>query len=280
MKLKKSIKKTISSFVPKGIYKEQLKVLWYNVFSNSKVKYKVIKRDSGFLYKTQYVDLKLYTNEPLYTITPDFDNYQHFYKIKSADVVIDGGANVGVLALLFSMRVGSNGYVHCFEPDRYNINKLMKNFSINNCSNNYSVYRELMWNEETEIDFQESGTVASSALWFSGTNNIVKKKTTTLDVWAKINQIKRLDFIKMDIEGAEIQAIEGCRSIIKKYKPNFAIASYHVINGKPTYLELEKFFKGMNYPYITKRFGSDEIITFAGPEVGAELLNDAKRSLF
>lgn len=268
MIIKKSVKKTISSFVPKGVYKEQLKLFWYNMLSSRLVKYSLIKKDSGYLYKTQYEDLNLFTNEPLYTITPDFDNYQHFYKVKQGDIVIDGGANVGVLSLLFSMRVGDKGFVYCFEPDKYNIDKLMKNFSINDCSNNYDVYDELMWNEEAEIDFQESGTVASSALWFSGTDAIVKKRTTTLDTWGEINQIKRLDFIKMDIEGAEIRAIEGCRSIIEKYKPNFAIASYHMVNGKPTYLELEKFFKSINYPYVTKKFGGYEIITFAGPGVG------------
>lgn len=265
--MKKYIKKTISGFVPRSIYKEQLKVLWYNVLSNNKVRYNLINKDSSFLYKTQYENLNLYTNEPLYTITPDFDNYQHFYKVKAGDIVIDGGSNVGVLALLFSMKVGEKGYVYCFEPDRYNIKKLMANFSMNDCLNNYGIHKELMWNEETEIDFQESGTVASSALWFSGKNNIVKKKTITLDTWAEINQIERLNFIKMDIEGAEIRAIEGCRSIIKKYKPNFAIASYHMVDGKPTYVELEKFFKNINYPYIIKKFGGYEIITFAGSEV-------------
>lgn len=58
--MKKYIKKTISGFVPKSIYKEQLKVLWYNVLSNNKVRYNLINKDSSFLYKTQYENLNLY----------------------------------------------------------------------------------------------------------------------------------------------------------------------------------------------------------------------------
>ena len=268
MNLKKSVKKTVSSFMPKSVFKERLKVFWYNVLTSKKIKYKLVQRkDASILYETKYEDLTFFTNEPLYTITPDFDNYQHFYKVKPGDMVIDGGANVGILSLLFSKKVQNNGHVYCFEPDKYNIEMLNSNFTLNNHFENYSIHNELMWNEVSEVDFQESGTVASSALWFSGTDSIVKKKTTTLDAWAKINQIQQLDFIKMDIEGAEIQAIEGCRSIIENFNPNFAIASYHMVDGKPTYLALEKFFEHINYPYVTRRFGGYEIITFAGPEV-------------
>lgn len=268
MNIKKSIKKTISSLMPKGIYKEKFKVFWYNTLADKRIKYKLVERkDANILYETKYEDLTFFSNEPLYAITPDFDNYQHFYKVKPGDMVIDGGANVGFLSLLFSKKVGEQGHVYCFEPDKYNIEKLNNNFTLNKHFKNYSIHSELMWNEVSEIDFQESGTVASSALWFSGTDAIVKKKTTTLDAWNKINEIHRLNFIKMDIEGAEIQAIEGCKAIIEKYKPNFAIASYHIVDGKPTHLELERFFKHINYPYITKKFWGYEIITFAGPEV-------------
>lgn len=268
MRIKKSLKKIFSNFVPKGFYKEKLKVFYYNALAKKSIKYNIVKKENGnFLYKTNYEELNFFTNVPLYSITPDFENYQYFYKIKADDIIIDGGANVGILALLFTSRTGSKGHVFCFEPDTINIEKLKYNFSLNAHLRNYSIHNELMWDKETTIDFQESGTVASSAIWFSGTNAIVKKKAISLDVWAKINKIQRLDFIKMDIEGAEIKTIEGCRAIIEQFNPNFAIASYHIVDGQPTYIKLEQFFKEIDYPYITKEFGGYEIITFAGPHI-------------
>jgi hypothetical protein len=81
------------------------------------------------------------------------------------------------------------------------------------------------------------------------------------------NNIKQIDLIKMDIEGAEIQAMQGAVRIIKSYNPNLVIASYHIVDGKPTYLWLEDFFKKINYPYKTIKFRYNEIITFAGPSV-------------
>ena len=68
----------------------------------------------------------------------------------------------------------------------------------------------------------------------------------------------------MDIEGAEIEALEGAVKTIEKHQPNFAIASYHLINGEQTYMALESFFKKINYPFKTVFFDDGEAITYAG----------------
>lgn len=272
MTLKKEFKKVFSKLVPRGIYKEKIKVFWYNLVSEKKMRFSITSnKQKGFLYETTFENETFITHQPLYAITADFDNYQHFYQVKKGDSVIDGGANVGVLSLLFSKKVSQNGHVYCFEPDVHNIKMLQANFELNTVLDNYSIHDELLWSSNTMIDFQESGTVASSALWFSDETAIVKKKAVTLDTWCQLNGINRLDFIKMDIEGAELEAIEGCRDSIKKFQPNFAIASYHMVNGEPTYIKLEAFFKSIGYPYVTKKFSGYEIITFAGPTVSKHI---------
>jgi FkbM family methyltransferase len=267
MSIKKTIKKTISKIVPKGQFKEKTKSQWYNILSPNNIHYARVKNNNKWLFKTKFSDFTFYTNQALYSITPDFSNYQHYYKVKKGDVIIDGGANVGILTLLFSKLTGETGHVYAFEPDKYNINMLKDNFKLNEHDPNYSIHDELLWSRTTEIDFQESGTVASSALWLSDKEKIVKKKAVTLDSWCDQHEIQQLDYVKMDIEGAELEAIEGCVDVIKKFKPNFAIASYHMVNGEPTYIKLEAFFKKIGYPFLTKKFSGYEIITFAGPRV-------------
>ncbi|MBJ7880567.1 FkbM family methyltransferase [Gelidibacter salicanalis] len=223
MNVKKSIKKTIRS-LPKSMIKEHLKLIWYNILADRRIKYKFFQKEGlNVIYETIYEDLTFFTNEPLYAITPDLDHYQHFYKVKQGDIVIDGDANVGILGMLFSKKVGDNGFVYCFEPDRYNVDELNSNSILNTHLDNYSVHKELLWREAALVGFQEAGPVASS--------------------------------------------VEGCRAIIEKYRPNFAIASHHFVDGKPTYLKLEEFFRQLNYPYITKRFGCYEIINLAGPSL-------------
>ena len=49
----------------------------------------------------------------------------------------------------------------------------------------------------------------------------------TFDSWMKKNNIQQVDFIKMDIEGAEVDAFRGAGEMIKKFKPKLAIAIYH-----------------------------------------------------
>ena len=93
-------------------------------------------------------------------------------------------------------------------------------------------------------------------------SKFVEVETIRLDNYFKNNN--RVDFIKMDIEGAEIEALEGCVQTIKNLSPSFAIASYHIVNGEPTYIKVEEFFKNNDYPYKTVRFKGNEIITFAG----------------
>ena len=57
----------------------------------------------------------------------------------------------------------------------------------------------------------------------------------------------------MDIEGAEIEAVKGSSGVMKRHKVNFAIATYHVLNGEKTYIPLEKLFKKMGYKSKTEK---------------------------
>lgn len=244
MKIKKTIKKIVSLIVPKGYTKEKIKLLFYNFNKPKNTVFELLKIQNKIIYKTTYDNTTLFTTDGLYAIAQDFDYYQHFYKVKNNDIVLDAGGNVGHLSILFSKKVGANGQVHSFEPDKYNIEAFQKNIELNKeLENNISIHDLLLWNENKLVDFEEAGNEGSSAVWFSGKNDVVKKEAVTIDSWISKNNIEQLDFIKMDIEGAEIEALEGCVETIKKLKPNFAIASYHIVNDEPTYIKVESFFK-------------------------------------
>lgn len=268
MDVKKKAKKAISYIVPKGYAKERIKLFFYSLFKHKGISFDIQKKAGKVIYKTTFGKTILFTNEALYPIADDFNYYQHFYKAKTGDIVIDAGANMGHIAIYLSRQVGENGRVYCFEPDKFNVERLNNNRQLNDdLPDNISIEDLLLWNENILVDFEEAGTVGSSAVWFSDNANVVKKQAVTLDSWTEKKQLSRLDFIKMDIEGAEIEALDGAVEILGKYKPNFAIASYHIVNGKPTYIKVEEFFEKHNYPYKTITFRGNEIITFAGPSI-------------
>jgi len=78
-----------------------------------------------------------------------------------------------------------------------------------------------------------------------------------------LDKIKTVDFLKMDIEGAEIEAIQGCKEIMKKFPLHFAIGSYHIVDDAQTYIFLEKYFKKHGYKSITNNKETDHFSTYA-----------------
>lgn len=267
--MKKKIKKIISALFPSGGLKEQIKLVYYSVNKPKNTTYELLKDDEGkVVFMTTFKEVTLVTNEALYFIVPDFNYYQHFYRVKANDVLLDAGANCGHLSIYFSKLVGKGGKIYAFEPDTFNIDRISKNRQLNkDLIDNIQIEELLLWNENKLVDFYEAGTVGSSAVWIPDAEKCVKKEAVRIDDWVAKNNIKRLDFIKMDIEGAEIEALDGCVQTIETLQPNFAIASYHIVNGEATYIKVEEFFKKRNYPYTTVRFRKNEIITFAGPSI-------------
>jgi FkbM family methyltransferase len=83
----------------------------------------------------------------------------------------------------------------------------------------------------------------------------------TLDQIVKSMKIDRVDFIKMDIEGAELEAIEGADKIISKYSPVWSIASYHIRDGEKTCYKVEKMLKKYKYNIVTEYHG--QLTTYA-----------------
>lgn len=267
--MKKNIKRIISAIFPSGGIKEQIKLAYYSINKARNVSYELLTdNENKVVFKTTFDQVSIITNEALYYIVPDFNYYQHFYKVKADDVIIDAGANCGHLSIFFSKLIGSNGKVFAFEPDVFNIKRIDSNIKLNkDLLENIKIKELLLWDENEFIDFCEAGTVGSSAVWIADTDKCVKKEAVRIDDWVVKNNIQKLDFIKMDIEGAEIEALDGCVETINNLKPNFAIASYHIVNGEATYIKVEAFFKKMNYPYKTVRFPKNEIITFAGEAI-------------
>lgn len=264
--MKKKIKKIISAVFPKGDAKEQIKLAYYSINKPAHTFYELVKGNNRrTVFKTTFKEISIVTSEALYFIVPDFNYYQHYYKVKANDVVLDAGANCGHLSIFFSKLVGKDGMVYAFEPDKFNVERINNNIELNqDLLNNIKIEGLLLWNENKIIDFYEAGTVGSSAVWIPDNDKCVQKEAVRIDDWIVKNNIKKLDFIKMDIEGAELEALDGCVQTIENLKPNFAIASYHIVDGEATYIKVEEFFKKRNYPYQTVRFRKNEIITFAG----------------
>ena len=169
--------------------------------------------------------------------------YELYYQLKEGDIVVDAGAYPGDYAVFASRKVGKAGKVICFEPDSKNREILRKNLAYEKL-NNVIIIPKGLWNKNTTLRFKGTDGLHSSLLSNEGEGEI---EVVRLDDELKKLGVKKIDVLKMDIEGAEIQAIEGCKETLMKNNVNVAIASYHIVDGKRTSYFLEDFLSKLNY---------------------------------
>jgi len=143
--------------------------------------------------------------------------------VKSGDVVFDCGANQGIYTMAFGALVGSSGRVYAFEPQEYACACIRLNARLNGFAH---VRVELVAVSsdvgEARIDMSRGSVLASIVRDFGG-HRTETVKTITLDNFAERLDVSKVDVIKMDIEGAEYQALQGARGLIERYRPTIVL---------------------------------------------------------
>jgi FkbM family methyltransferase len=132
-------------------------------------------------------------------------------EIKSGDTVLDIGANIGYYTLILAKQVGKEGKVWAFEPEPNNFALLKKNITVNNYKN--VILEQVAVTSKTGTSSYKYTRIHDSSQMHGG----IKINTIELDDYFK-NYEGNIDFIKMDIEGAEGLAIKGMSDILQKSK--------------------------------------------------------------
>jgi FkbM family methyltransferase len=143
-------------------------------------------------------------------------------------VAIDVGAHLGYYALILSQIVGSNGRVIAFEPIPSNFRILSDNIRLNHCKNIQAVNKAVSDRSgQFEGTFPTESTLPSSftLLKNEGANRILVE-TVSLDDFLK-DWDRPVDFIEIDVEGAEGMVLEGARKIIESYHPMLLVEIHH-----------------------------------------------------
>lgn len=144
-----------------------------------------------------------------------------FYKlIKPGDVVVDIGANIGYYTLIAAKIVGNEGKVYAFEPESDNYELLVKNIEINGYTNITPIKKALSNRKGNLKLFLNKTNLGGHSISDDNVpirkGGVIEVETITLDDYFEksINE-NRVDFIKMDTEGAEGLIIEGSKNILK-----------------------------------------------------------------
>lgn len=169
---------------------------------------------------------------------------QHI-KAQNGQCVIDCGGCWGDTALYFSEEVGSEGNVYTMEFIPSNLALMKKNLALNpHLMERIHIIEHPVWNKsEEELHFIDQGPASTLT---KNANGSVKVQTLSIDDLVDNNNIEQVDFIKMDVEGVELAALNGATNTIKKHKPTLAIAVYHQIND---FHDILSFIESLNLSY-------------------------------
>ena len=151
--------------------------------------------------------------------------------VRPGDVVIDCGAHIGGFTRV-ALRSGAR-MVIAIEPQRGNLLAFEKNLAEELKNGKVKLIRKGVWDSIGKLSLHLSRVGDSHSVVIPqqgpGDESI---EVTTLDALVKNLGVKRVDFIKIDIEGAERNALRGARQLLKRWHPRLAIAGYH-LDGDP-----------------------------------------------
>jgi FkbM family methyltransferase len=196
------------------------------------------------------------------------DHYQYFCRIgmgdflpgheghivgrftpKEGDTVIDIGAHIGRYTITSSKQVGNTGKVVAIEADPDNFQLLKRNIALNNLTNvlplNYAVF-----STRTRMKlYEQSASAKYNSLMLARaakTKNYVEVNADTLDSILKLNEVNQVNWIKIDVEGAEFEVLKGSTKTLSTENVSLLIEIHNIADPRH-YDNILDFLKYHNY---------------------------------
>jgi FkbM family methyltransferase len=156
------------------------------------------------------------------------DKFVFLSTIRADDVIVDAGAHTGYYTLLFSNIAGAAGQVHAFEPvpptfrqlgdyvrnQQHYGNIFLKNVALSDTIGSASMYTPGSDDRQSSLEIHAFGS------WSSNPEIVTwEVVTTTLDHYAREKPLEKLDFLKVDTEGAELLVLKGACETITRFRP-------------------------------------------------------------
>jgi len=189
--------------------------------------------------------------------TGDYEPYlkKHFKKfINEGDYILDVGANIGFHTLYFAELTGVNGKVFSFEPIPINFDALQRNIKLNQFPQITTINKALgNTNAPMEIHInQDNQNPGAFNLLENGLKNTIIDCIKG-DDYLEGNQIEKIHFIKIDVEGFEYEVFKGLSKTIENSKPiiifEFDYNYQHKLNDNPKIIF--EFLNQYGYQFFT-----------------------------
>lgn len=148
--------------------------------------------------------------------------------VRETDICCDVGANVGYYTLLFS-NVAKRGIVYSFEPVPLNYQVLTTNLMLNNV-HNVVPNPSAVGSTKKDMNFVVARDGAYSSFVETGRKPVLERirvPMTGLDEYCQSQHVSQIDVLKVDVEGAEEQVIEGASGLLRDCPPRLVMLELH-----------------------------------------------------
>jgi FkbM family methyltransferase len=181
------------------------------------------------------------------------------------DVAIDAGGCYGDTALYFAHKAGPMGNVASFEFLPVNVAIFRRNMELNpGLASRIQLHENPVWSSSGDKLFVSGNGPGTTVSPVAKDPNATRVETLKIDDLLARGDYPRIDFIKMDIEGAELEALKGSEAVLRRFKPKLAITVYHDFKD---FWMIPQFLDGLglNYRFYLRHFTihAEETVLFA-----------------
>jgi len=178
--------------------------------------------------------------------------------VRAGDYTLDVGASFGWYTTLMSKIVGTSGKVFAFELAPNIAQECKKNIELNNMQDNIILEDTALGDTEGVVDFIYSedlglGNLNPKGLTGGGLLKTGKGKITTFDRYIEKNNIPKINFIKCDIDGAEVLFLKGARRTLSVYRP-FILIEASGSHGRNSCYEIFNEINQFGYKFFSLHY--------------------------
>ncbi len=147
--------------------------------------------------------------------------------VKKDTVFYDLGAHWGYFSILAAKFVGPKGKVYAFEPMSDNYKRLTRNIRINEIKN-IEALNLAVSNIDGTLHFSNNNDTFANTYVNATKDNFIEVTTVSLDKFIEQKDARPPDFIKIDVEGAEADVLNGAEQTIRKYRPVIHLSTHDI----------------------------------------------------
>lgn len=163
--------------------------------------------------------------------------------------IIDAGSALGMFTLP-AAKTFPDAHIFAFEPSLPERTLFRRNLQLNAIQKRVTLIPYGLWNQDTKLLFRSHGYLSGIAGIADVTNTHPANeriKVRSLDSWWEEQGRPKIDLIKMDIEGSEIEALQGAKVMLANCRPRLLVEAYHVRDGKRTFEPVVEILNAFGY---------------------------------